>query len=113
MAYLTLPNKWGEEGFNVIRKALIEYCRQVHPEFDLGYAFQWDTGTPLIKDSEGLSDDEYRDCSTALAMITNYLHQGMDPWQAVASAKLEWQTEKETIERLYPASSPPAEPPRT
>jgi hypothetical protein len=46
-----------------------------------------------------MSDQEYAKCATALAMITNYLHQGMDPWKAVVSAKEEWKKEKETIER--------------
>jgi hypothetical protein len=77
VADLTLPNRWGEEGFNVIRNAIMDYCRPVHPNFDLGYAFQWDTGTPLIKNAEGLSDAEYINASTALAMITDYLNRGM------------------------------------
>jgi hypothetical protein len=86
--------------------ALIDYCRPLHPTFDLGYAFEWDTGTPLIKNSEGLTDAEFINCTTALGMITNYLHQGMDPWEAVAAARKDWQAEKDAVDRLVPDAPP-------
>src|SRR5258708_40050886 len=100
MASLTLPNKWGEEGFNVIRNALIEYCAEAGTPVDLGYAFQWDTSVPLIRHAEGMTDDEFRNCDTALSNIVDYLHQGMDPWAAVTAAKKDWARERQRVADL-------------
>ena len=72
MADLTLPNRWGEQGFNVIREALIDYCKEAGtPIKNLGYAFQWDTAVPLVQHSEDMNDDQFRNCETALKMITD------------------------------------------
>jgi len=99
MGDLTLPNKWGEEGFNAIRKALIDYCGEAGTPVDLGHAFQWDTGTPLLKHSEDMTDDQYRNSDTALQVITDYMNAGCDPWQAVAKARQQWDAEKERVRK--------------
>ena len=100
MADLTLQNKWGDKGFNVIREALLDYCKDAGtPIADLGYAFQWDTAVPLIKNSENLTNDQFRNCDTALKNITDYLYAGDDPWKAVANARKDWDEEKERVRK--------------
>jgi hypothetical protein len=91
MPSLTIPNVWGDEGFNVIREGIMQYCERVKTPIDLGYAFQWDNSVMLIRDSEGLDELTYANCNFALNSIYHYLCQGSDPWKAVKQAKEEWE----------------------
>ncbi|MGH8095087.1 MAG: hypothetical protein ACREIF_16705 [Chthoniobacterales bacterium] len=94
MASLTIPNQWGKEGFNVIRMAIMDYCKLARTPVDLGYAFQWDKSVMLIDDGEHtLPEAAYKNCEVALANIYHYLTQWSDPWKAVAQAKAEWEQE--------------------
>lgn len=90
---------WGQEGFNVIRTAIIEYCERVGTPIDIGYAFQWDNSVMLIRDGDGLDEIRYTNCNTALQMIYHYLCQGSDPWKAVKQAKDEWDKDFAETER--------------
>ncbi len=99
MPSLTIPNRWGQEGFNVIRTGIMEYCEKVGTPVDLGYAFQWDNSVMLIRDGEGLDELSYTNCNIALQKIYHFLFKWDDPWKAVKEARDEWEKELAEAER--------------
>ena len=99
-ATLTIPKVYGEEGFNVIRQALIEYCEKSGKPIDLAFGYQWDDSVMLLKD-DNLTDEEFQICDTALKTINHYLNKpNTDPWKAVQEAQEEWAENWAEAERL-------------